>query len=260
MPTDDDTTAGAPAGRQAPATPDAAASTLPLSATWPLEAPPEDTLAYGPDIPDEHALRLLGNVEGKRILELGTGNGANGVWLARQGAKVISVDPSAEAIEAGRELADRNEVKVEHHHGDLADVAFVRADGIDLVLSVYALAAEPDIDRVFRQAHRVLRPECPIVASMPHPAFGLLGAGDDDGPIAHSYFDRAPRPWQAGDRTGRDHPRTFGDVFGGLYRANFRIDAVLEPEPVGPPHSRWWSDLMLRVPATLIVRARKLGI
>lgn len=263
MPTDDDMTAGHPSSRQGGRDAEAPApSTLgPLSATWPLEAPANDTLVYGPDIADERTLRLLGTVEGKRILELGTGNGANAVWLARQGAKVISIDPSSEAIEAGRELAERQEVKVEHHQGDLADVAFVRADGIDLVLSVYALAAEPDIDRVFRQAHRVLRPECPIVASVPHPAFALVDAGSADPQrIAHSYFDRAPRPWQIERRSGVEHVRTFADLFGGLYRANFRIDAVVEPEPVGPPHSRWWSEVMHRVPSTMIVRARKLGI
>lgn len=262
MPTDDDLTTGHPSSGPTPTPPAAPPDgTGPLAATWPREAPANDTLVYGPDVPDERTLRLLGNVEGKRILELGTGNGANGVWLARQGAKVISIDPSLDAIEAGRELADRHEVKVEHHQGDLADVAFVRADGIDLVLSVYALAAEPDIDRVFRQAHRVLRPECPIVASVPHPAFALIdAAGGDPLRIEHSYFDRTPRPWQLGARSGTEHVRTFGDLFGGLYRANFRIDAVLEPEPVGPPHSRWWSEVMVRVPSTLILRARKLGI
>lgn len=233
----------------------------PLVATWPLEAPAADAFVYGPDIPDEQVLRLLGTVEGKRILELGVGNGANGVWLARQGAKVISVDPSREAIDAARDLAERSEVKVEHHQGDLADVAFVRADGIDLVVSVWGLAGESDIDRVFRQAHRVLRPECPLVVSLPHPTFELLDLGGaEPDRLVRSYFDTAPRPWRHGAREGVEHVRTVGDLVGGLFRANFRLDSVLEPAPAGATRSRWWQGVMDQVPTTIILRARKLGI
>ena len=263
MSSDDEMTAGHPSGRVRPTpyeTP-TPATTGPPVATWPVEAPPADTVVYGPDVADERDLRLLGTIEGKRILELGVGNGANAVWLARQGAKVIGVDPSPARIEATRRLADEHEVRLELHEGDLADVAFVRAEAVDLVLSVYALATVADLDRVFRQAHRVLRPETPLVLSVPHPAFGLIDTSSPDPlRIAHGYHDRTPRPLVHDDETVVEHPRTFGDLFGGLYRASFRTELVLEPEPLGPPHSRWWNEVMRRVPATLIVRARKLGI
>jgi hypothetical protein len=43
----------------------------PFSATFPAEATlPHHVLSYGPDIPNERAYRLLGDVEGKRVLEL----------------------------------------------------------------------------------------------------------------------------------------------------------------------------------------------
>lgn len=195
---------------------------------------PFDRVTYGPDIADESALRLLGNLEGKRVLELGSGGGHSSVAMARQGAHVISVDPSAERLDAVRVACEREEVKVEVHHNDLADLAFVRADTVDVVLSIYALAAVDNLDRVFRQVHRVLHTGCPFVLSLPHPVW-TMGSG--------SYFSS----------------RTISDVFTSLVRANFRVDTLLEPQATSRPHGALWEDAMETTPVTLILRARKEG-
>ena len=47
------------------------------------------TFSYGPNGPTERELRLLGDVKGKRVLELGCGTGETAVALAQQGAVVI---------------------------------------------------------------------------------------------------------------------------------------------------------------------------
>lgn len=237
------------------------AEPLPWSATFPAEALlPSDTVSYGPDVATEATLRLLGNVDGKRILELGSGAGQAAVALAKQGAHVISVDPTAHRHELVRTAAEREEVRVELHQSDLAELAFVRADTVDAVVSIYALAGVEDLDRVFRQVHRVLRTECHLLLSLPHPAFTMLDlASGLPAGVGRGYFDRSPRPWTHGDQAGTEYPRTIGDVFTSLSRANFRVDTLLEPEPEGRPHSSYWVETMSWVPATLIIRARKEG-
>lgn len=227
---------------------------------FPDGVPDGDTVVYGPDIADEASLRLLGNVEGRRILELGVGSGRNAVALARQGAKVIVVDPDAGKLDRARTLADHHEVRVEFHHGDPADIAFVRADTVDLVLTVHALAGEPDPDRVFRQVHRVLRTEAPLVLSVPHPAANLVDPwGPDPLRITRSWFDPSPLPGAPGSPP--TYPMTFGGLFGGLYRASFRVEVVLEPETdTAGARSAWFNPTMRMLPATLVVRARKLGL
>jgi SAM-dependent methyltransferase len=220
-----------------------------------------DAVHYGPDIATEAELRLLGPLEGKRVLELGSGGGATAIAMAKQGARVIAVDESAEQVTHARRLAEREEVKLELHQGDLADLAFVRADTVDVAVSIYALGAVADLDRVFRQVHRVLRPEAPLVISVPHPAFRAIDPSSDPPSLRRPYFDRTPTPWMVGDDEGRDYPVTIGDLFTSLNRANFRVDAVLEPEPVSEVHrSRHWTEAMRWVPATLVIRARKQGI
>src|SRR6478735_4090945 len=45
-------------------------------------------VVYGTELPTESELKLLGTVEGARILDLGCGTGRNAVALAQAGAKV----------------------------------------------------------------------------------------------------------------------------------------------------------------------------
>lgn len=214
---------------------------------------PTDVVSYGSDVPREDALKLLGNVDGKRILDLGCGAGHNAIALARHGAKVIAVDESSDQVAEARAAAEQAGVKVELHHAPLAELAFVRADTIDAVVSAFGLAAVDDVDRVFRQVDRVLRPEHHFVLSVPHPAFALIDADDPERRVHRSYWDDAP--------LGPDVPRTIGALFTSLGRANFRVDAVIEPQPSHDgPHGRAWVDAMRYVPATLILRARKQGI
>lgn len=214
---------------------------------------PTDVVSYGFDIPREDVLKLLGHVEGKRILDLGCGAGHNAIALARQGAKVIGVDASAEQVADARDAAERAGVRLELHHSPLAELAFIRADTIDAVVSAHGLVQVDDLDRVFRQVDRVLRPEHHFVLSLPHPALALVDPDDPDGRVRRSYWDPAP----LGDAV----PRTISALFTSLGRANFRVDALLEPEPpAAAPRSRGWAPVMAQVPATVILRARKQGI
>ena len=210
------------------------------------------SVEYGPGIANESELRLLGHLGGRRVVVLGSGGGAAAVTLAKAGAKVIAVDPSDEQLGHTRRLADREEVKVEVHQGDLAALAFLRADTVDTVLCIDVLGGVADVDRVFRQVHRILRTEAPFVMSLPHPAFRTVDPGGDPPALVRRYFDREP--------VGDDAPHTISGLVTGLIRANFRIDALLEPAPAAAGrHGPFWTPAMAWLPSTLVIRARKQG-
>jgi SAM-dependent methyltransferase len=228
-----------------------------------------EVATYGPGISTETDLRLLGNLEGKRVLDLGCGAGAAAIAFAKAGAKVIAVDPSAEQLEVARQAAEAAEVKIELQQASPAELAFVRGDGIDVAYSAYALAEVPDLDRVFRQVHRVLKQEAPLVFSVPHPAFTMLVAGSRrlDGPtgsppvLRRRYADPTPYDVDRGGDRVTDVPRTVSQLFTSLTRSNFRVDHLLEPaaeRSLAPEGT--WVDAMDWVPPTLVLRARKQGI
>ena len=222
---------------------------------------PTSTAHYGPDIPTEAELHLLGDVKGKRVLELGCGGAQCSIAFVRAGATAIGVDFSSEQLAFARRLCAREEVRVELRQGDLADLAFLRADTIDLAFSAYAFGYVEDLNRVFRQVHRVLKVGAPLVFSLPHPAYDMI---DDDAKpallVRRSYFDRRPIDYTWAGIAFTDYRHTFADLYMGLARASYRVDLILEPEPLASgPRSQFWRDTFTMVPRTLIVRARKEG-
>jgi ubiquinone/menaquinone biosynthesis C-methylase UbiE len=216
---------------------------------------------YGPDIPTEADLRLLGDLKGKRVLDLGCGGAQCVIAFAKGGATAIGVDFSAEQLAFGRRLCEREEVRLELRHGDLADLAFLRAESIDLAFSAYAFGYVEDLGRVFRQVHRVLRTGGALVFSLPHPAYAMI---DDDAEeplrIGRSYFSREPIDEQRSGITFTTYHHSLSQLYSGLSRSSYRVEQILEPEPVaGAPRSRVWRDAFTMVPRTLIIKARKEG-
>jgi ubiquinone/menaquinone biosynthesis C-methylase UbiE len=233
-----------------------------FSADYQREAQlPTDVAHYGPDVPTEAELHLLGDLRGKRVLELGCGAGQCSIAFAKQGATAIGVDFSAEQLAYGRRLSEEEDVKVELRLGDMADLAFLRADSIDLAFSAFSFQYVEDLNRVFRQVHRVLKVGAPLVFSLPHPAYYLIDEDAEDPlVIQRSYFARGRYDFKWGglDFSAFHHP--FAELYMGLARASYRVDLVVEPEPViGAPRSAAWRDVMTYVPRTLIIRARKEG-
>lgn len=82
---------------------------------------PEHPLSH--DRPDEPLITWmeqghLGRLEGKRVLDVGAGNGRNAIWLADHGARVVAVDIAADLL---KDYAYHDSIEVVH-----AD--FVRGD------------------------------------------------------------------------------------------------------------------------------------
>jgi ubiquinone/menaquinone biosynthesis C-methylase UbiE len=222
---------------------------------------PTNVVHYGADVPTEAELRLCGNVEGKRVLELGCGAAQASVAFAKKGARTTAVDFSAEQLAHAKRLVAQEKVRVELHHGDLADLAFIRADQVDLAFSADALGYVENLDRVFRQVHRVLKQEAPFVFALPHPAYAMIDdQGDPPLLIRRAYYDRTPIEFEQGGITFTRYHHTISSIFTSLTRANFRVDTLLEPEPAtGGKRSPQWNEAFLTVPRTLVIRARKQG-
>ncbi|MFZ4719773.1 MAG: class I SAM-dependent methyltransferase [Ilumatobacteraceae bacterium] len=188
---------------------------------------------YGANVADESELRLCGDLAGKRVIELGIAPSPNSLLIAQAGAKTIALDPDPQAIAALRATAERHEVRVECHQGELADLGFATSGSVDLVIASHSLAAVDDLPRLLRQVHRVLKPGTPFVVAMTHPVSAMLSA---DHHLQYIYGGNS---------------RSFSELYLAFDRSNFRIDMMFEL------NDRRARDPI--APSVLVMRARKQG-
>jgi SAM-dependent methyltransferase len=208
--------------------------------------------------------RLLGEVRGRRVLELGCGAAAAARWLATEGARVVAMDLSAGMLRHAVAGASRSGVRVPLVQADALALPF-HDDAFDIVCTAFgAVPFVADSAAVMREVARVLRPGGRWVFALTHPMRWIfLDDPGEHGLVAtHSYFDR--RPYVEQDAAGRltyiEQHRTLGDRVRELVAAGFVLRDLVEPEwPAG--HERvWgqWSPLRGRLfPGTAIFVAVK---
>jgi SAM-dependent methyltransferase len=192
---------------------------------------------------------LLGDVAGRRVLEVGCGSAPCSRWLAAQGADPVALDLSGGMLRHAAALNAATGIAVPLVQAGAERLPF--ADGsFDLACSAFGavpFVAEPD--RVMREVARVLRPGGRWVFAVNHPMRWMFS--DDPGPdglvVSQSYFDRSPyvETDVAGAPTYVEHHRTLGDRVRDVVAAGLVLDDVVEPEWPEGREMVWgqWSPL-----------------
>jgi SAM-dependent methyltransferase len=193
----------------------------------------------------ESDARLLGDVRGRVVLEVGCGAAMCSRWLAGQGARPVAFDLSAGMLRHARTDADRTGIEVPLVQADAQFLPF-RSAAFDVAFTSFgAIAFVADSARVMREVARVLRPGGRWVFSTTHPI--RWSFPDDPGPdgltATMPYWDRTPYVEFAADGspTYVEHHRTLGDRIREIAAAGFRLVDLVEPEwPAG--HSQEWGQ------------------
>lgn len=243
---------------------------------WDAEADPyyaehgsflgDDRFVWGPEGLDEAEVHLLGDVAGRRVLEVGAGAAQCARWLRGRGAQVVATDLSAGMLGRARQIDAGAAEAVPLAQADAMALPF--ADGsFDLVCSAYgAVPFVSDSGRVMAEAARVLRPGGLWVFSVTHPLRWALP--DDPGEaglvVRSSYFDRMPYVEQGEDGSAVyvEHHRTVGDRVREIHAAGLVLEDLVEPEWPDDHQQVWggWSPLRGRlVPGTAVFVCRRPG-
>jgi SAM-dependent methyltransferase len=252
-----------------------AAESQRASLRW-WDADADDYLAeHGADIGDvdfvwcpeglrEQDARLLGDVAGRRILEVGAGSAPCSRWLARQGGMPVALDLSAGMLRHAAALGATTGIAVPLVQAGAEHLPFGDAT-FDLACSAFGavpFVAEPE--RVMREVARVLVPGGRWVFAVNHPMRWMFS--DDPGPdglvVQQSYFDRTPyvEVDAQGAATYVEHHRTLGDRVRDVVAAGLDLVDLVEPEWPEGRDAVWgqWSPLRGALfPGTAILCCRK---
>ena len=177
---------------------------------------------------------LLGDLTGRRVLDLGCGDAALGREVfARGGAGYVGVEGS-------RNMAALAVTTLEDTPGRvvLADLeTWVAPEGtFDLVVSRLALHYVSDLAPVFKMAHAALTPGGRFVFSVEHPVItcsdlGWQGGGPRQDWVVDDYFvtGRRETDWMGGRVVKYHH--TVEEYCGGLQQAGFQLAGLREAAP-----------------------------
>ena len=100
-------------------------------------------------------MKELGNIKGKRLLDLGCGAGESSVYLAKKGALVTAMDVSSEMLNVASNVAQKHNVEITTRRSSSVDINC----GDETFDIVYAanLLHHVNIPSTLKEVHRVLK-------------------------------------------------------------------------------------------------------
>jgi ubiquinone/menaquinone biosynthesis C-methylase UbiE len=199
---------------------------------------------WGPEGLTEDVAGLLGDVTGKRVLELGCGAGQCSRWVIRHGGTAVGLDVSHRQLQHSSRLDAGTGIPVPVVGATATQVPFVDAS-FDVVFSSFgALQFVADAQAAVDEVRRVLRPGGRFVFSVTHPTRWMFPDDPGEGGLvaSQSYWDRTPYV-EVDDASGTvsyvEHHRTIGDWVALLGDAGMALTGFVEPE-WPEDHDRTW--------------------
>jgi len=171
---------------------------------------------------------LVGDVEGRRVLEVGCGAGPLTAWLVEHGAVVTAMDVSPAMLQLARERVGHRATFL---LADLAEpLSFLPDTSFDLVVASLVLHYLENWEEPLRELRRVLRPDGAVVFSTHHPTMDWPLHCPDDYFAVREVTETWTKGSRAFDVTFWRRPLTA--MTEAIASADFLIEQLTEPQPV----------------------------
>ena len=219
------------------------------------------------DLLEQPAMRkLMPDLTGKAVLDLGCGYGHNCAEFVEKGAaKVVGVDISEKMLEVAK--AESTDEKITYLNMSMTDIETL-GEKFDLIYSSLAFHYVEDFDSFAKMMYNCLNDGGQLLFSQEHPIItatidgkGHFNKDKNGNRISYTFSDyhrtgKRVVTWYV-DGVVKYH-RTFSDIINALANAGFIIEQVVEPLP-----EQWAIEKLPTMtkeyikPNFLIVKARK---
>jgi SAM-dependent methyltransferase len=186
-----------------------------------------DDLVWGVFGHAESELKVLGDVAGLDVVELGCGTAYFSARLAKLGARPVGVDPTPAQLATARRCMSETGIEFPLVEAGAEDVPLPDAS-FDLAVSEYGASVWADPYRWIPEAARLLRPGGRLVFLHGTPLAHLCypDVGDVTTQLQRPYFGLHSVEWTPEE--GIEFQLTYGDWIRVLRNAGFEIERLVE--------------------------------
>jgi len=212
----------------------------------------------------DRELEYLGDIAGKRVCVLGSGDNQVVFALAGLGGVVTSVDVSRNQLDIARQRSKEIGLSVEFVQADVTDLSVFEKGRFDIVYTGGHVAVwVADLRAYYREAGRVLARRGLFLVDEYHPFRRIWQESGERLVVKSSYFDRGPHEQHVtadilepapGRFTCYKFHWTVADYIGAVMEAGFRLLLVHE---YGEEYGDWEGAPMEGLPEFLLIVARK---
>ena len=209
-------------------------------------------------------LELIGTVENQDVCVLGSGDNLAAFALAGMGARVTSVDISAEQLQVACRRAAELGLDIQFLEADVTALGCLDSLSYDLVYTGGHVGVwVSDLRTYYREAVRILREGGLFLVSEYHPFRRIWKDQDTSLEIQFSYFDSGPHEY----KVSRDAEAP-GDMkqFEFHWTVSQYLNAVIEQgvelirfEEIGDGPEEWEYAALEGLPRILLIAGRKTG-
>lgn len=199
--------------------------------------------------------RLLGDINGKRVLDAGCGQGYLCRLLASRGAQVTGVEPATNMVDYAREQEQRAPLGITYWNAEIGEQT--ETDSLfDAIVSNMVFMDIPAYETAMHACIDLLTPDGLFVFALQHPCFEEAStAWPEKGYVeVHEYLAE----YATRSRFGYQFHRPLSSYINLVLRAGCALEEIVEPglDPLlaqeDPIHVR-----NVHVPSFIVIAARK---
>jgi len=221
---------------------------------------------YGVLIPSEEELNLFGDVNGKKVLDIGCGSGHSLKYLADKGAvELWGLDISVKQIENARNFLAQSGYVSNLCNSPMEINPGIPNSYFDAVYSIYAIGWTLDIQTTFEHIAGYLKAGGIFIFSWDHPFMHCIDVIENQLAFTGSYFETELFTFQKGGHNVSLYNRKLSDYINALAKAGFAIECLIEETDIGLLETKnefssaYYSSLKARkFPMSFIIKARRL--